>query len=142
DHREEPEVEDPQQEQDKEPSLALELGRVQKGAYNGGGPPIIAPAIAKPPAMPSPSSANASGPPWTPTTFDPFMTNNPFACASPTAMIRRMAPAPAAMTLPMKNLVTVALDMGGFLSVEVRPSVGCDPCRGSSSRSGQDHGAR
>src|SRR6185436_10298775 len=32
DHREEPEVEDPQQEQDKEPSLALELGRVQKGA--------------------------------------------------------------------------------------------------------------
>src|SRR6185503_17901507 len=105
-------------------------------------PPIIAPTIAKPPAMPSPSSARASGPPWTPTTFEPFMTNNPFACASPTAMIRRMAPAPAAMTLPMKSLVTVALDMGGFLSVEVRPSVGCDPCRGSSSRSGQDHVAR
>jgi hypothetical protein len=37
--------------------------------------------------------------------------------ASHTAAIATMAPAPAAITLLMKSLVTVALDIGGFLSI-------------------------
>ena len=41
----------------------------------------------------------------------PLITNTSFAMASQTAAMARMAPATMAIPLPMKSLVTVALDM-------------------------------
>ena len=74
--------------------------------------PAMKPAsIVAAPTIPRPTRATPSGLPLRPTMSGPSITNTSFAMAIHTAATARMAPARTASMPPMKNLVTVALDM-------------------------------
>ena len=65
-----------------------------------------------------PSRLQADAPPWIPTMSEPDITNTSFAMASQMAATARIAPAMMAIPLPMKSRVTVAFDIGRFLSID------------------------